>query len=89
MGQPGSVGAVVKEIQERELHPVGVFLGALHWLFCVVSVYDWLMSLVTKFTRTLGAAGASGKRPGCWGPGRGGLVEVQHSVMIWTVMKPV
>ena len=55
MGQPGSVGAVVKEIQERELHPVGVFLGALHWLFCVVSVYDWLMSLVTKFTRTFGS----------------------------------
>ena len=55
MGQPGSVGAVIKEIQERELHPVGVFLGALHWLFCVVSVYDWLMSLVTKFTRTFGS----------------------------------
>ena len=34
--QPGSVGAVVKEIQERELHPVGVFLGVLHWLFCAV-----------------------------------------------------
>ena len=45
MGQPGSVGAVVKEIQERELHPVGVFLGALHWLFCAALFCDWLIDL--------------------------------------------
>ena len=55
MGQPGSVGAVVKGVQERGLLPAGAFLGALPWLFCVVSVYDWLMSLVTKFTRTFGS----------------------------------
>ena len=43
MGQPGLVGAVVKGIQERELLPVGVFLGALHWLFCAALFCDWLI----------------------------------------------
>ena len=43
MGQPGSVGVVVKGVQERELLPVGVFPGALHWLYCAALFCDWLI----------------------------------------------
>ena len=45
MGQPGPAGAVVKGIQERELLPVGVFPGVLHWLFCAALFCDWLIDL--------------------------------------------
>ena len=77
MGQSGPAGAVVKGIQERELLPVGVFLGALHWLFCAALFCDWLIDdfdIGDKgFNRTVEADGRRG-------PGRGGLVEVQRNV---------
>ena len=71
MGQPGLVGAVVKGIQERELLPVGVFLGALHWLFCAALFCDWL---IDDFDIDDKGLLEQWKRLGRWGPGRGGLV---------------
>ena len=77
MGQPGSVGAVVKGVQERGLLPAGAFVGALHWLFCAALFCDWLIDdfhIADKgFNRTVEADGR-------WGPGRVGLVEVQRNL---------
>ena len=69
MGQPGPAGAVVKGIQERELLPVGVFLGARHWLFCAALFVIGCFYSDEGFTRTVEADGRRG-------PGRVGLVEV-------------
>ena len=73
MGQPGSVGAVEKGIQERKYFPWGFPCGfALAILWCPVC--DWLMSLGDKGILE------QWKRHGSWGPGRGGFVEVQRNV---------